>query len=65
MMKRSEDYEVRFTRLSARIEKILTSLLIGFILFFIIGQCAIHLLPNRFTLSDTIRWEGSVHILQK
>lgn len=64
-MKRSEDYEVRFTRLSARIEKMITRMLIGLLLLFLIGQCAAHFLPVRYLLNETVKWEGSVHILQK
>ncbi|MET3289540.1 hypothetical protein EDM56_25140 [Brevibacillus fluminis] len=64
-MKRSEDYEARFIRLSARVEKLITRFIIGLVLLFIVGQCAVHLLPIRFLLNETVKWEGSAHILQK
>lgn len=64
-MKRSEDYEARFIRLSTRVEKLITRFIIGLVFLLLVGQCAVHLLPIRFLPNETVKWEGSAHILQK
>lgn len=65
MVKPSNDYEDRFSRLSARIEKFLARLIFGLLFLLVVGQCVVQLPPLRVSLVETTRWEGSAHILQK
>lgn len=65
-MKRSEDYEVRFGRLSAWVEKWLVILIISLVCFLFAAQGLIHQYePLRSLLIETEKWEGSTQIRQK
>ncbi|UFJ42807.1 hypothetical protein LOK74_10065 [Brevibacillus humidisoli] len=52
------DYERRFCLLSARVEKVLFTLIVCLAVLLVAGQAAYQVAPIRHMLVETERWEG-------